>query len=800
MQRWLLDLRAAARRLLRRRAYSLAVLATLTLGIGAMTTVLALVQGVLLRPLDVPGGERVMSVVRQGASTASLGLPNVVELRHSLQGIEAISAVFDDFAMDRTDGDHPTRLKAQLIESPYFQVVASQPLLGRLLQASDDQSGAEPVVVLAESWWRSAFAADPAVLGRTLRLSGVTATIVGVAPAAADVRERNPHLWATIPPFAPWAPTSPGSNNFEVLARLRDDVPMADARAELVRVSAELAARNGTPHKQLDALPLIELLAEPARRGLWALLVAVGLLLLLAVANVSALLLVQVSQRRGELAMRSALGASRPQLLRLLLCEGALLGLSGGLLGWLLATGLFAALQAQSAWSLPRLATAQIEPALLLAVMALSLFSALLFSAWPAWRATPRASGLPSRSTHGRSDRRTLAGVMVFEIALACALLGGAMLLGRSFLSLSSVPLGFDPQDLISADIVLPEARYHHQGEQNRAFLQMVEHLSAQPGIAAAAMVVGPPLSSTQRIGHDLLVDGLAQTQGNARYRPFVGDYFSALGLPVLAGRGYAQGDAQGERVAWVNQRFVDRYLPGIEPLGQRIAWPAGQAGPSTQPQWMRIVGVVGDVRSADLRADEVPAVYAPYLQREASWIRFGTLLARTRGAPEAQAAALRAALASADGSVAIGEIVSLRERAAAVLTQDRVLLQLVGVLAGLALLLGVQGVFGVVSFAVQQRRRELGVRQALGATPLHTAGTVLGSTLTQVGLGAGLGLASLLAAGEAVSKLLYGIEPADPLALGTAVLALGCAALLAAAWPTWRARRLDLSQVLRAD
>ncbi len=791
---------ATLRRLRRHPGYALGVIATFALGIASVVAVWTLVHAVLLRPLDVPGGERVLSIVRENTSAASLGLPNVVELRQRIGSLEAVSAVFDDFAMDRTDTAQPLRLSAQLVEADYFRVVASQALLGRLLTEADDLVGAEPVAVLAESYWRRAFAADTQVLGRTLELSGVSVQIVGVVADRADVRERGPQLWAPIPPFAPWAPQSPGSNNFEVVARLAADSDLDSAREELRTVSTRLAQANGTPHKILDALPLRELLTESARPGLWALLAAVGVLLLLALANVSALMLVQVSRRREELGVRCALGADRSRLIRLMLAEGLLLAGLGSAIGVVLAQLMVSGFQAQAGWPIPRLAGAEIDQGVLLLTLLLSAGCALLFSAWPAWRASRQSASLQPRATSGRADQRTLSALMAVEVALACALLGVAALLARSFLALNAVPLGFDPAPVISADVVLPEARYSERQTQSTAFVQMVEHLSAQPGVAAAAMVVGPPLSSTQRIGHDLLIEGRQLDNGNARYRPFVGDYFGALGLPLLSGRGYLSTDGRGEAVAWVNQRFVSRYLPDSDPVGQRIAWPAGQAGPSEQPQWMRIVGVVADVRSDDLRADEVPAVYAPYLQREASWIRFGTLLARAEGAPMDLAPAMQQALSSADSAVAIGEISALAQRAEQVLAQDRVLLQLVAGFAALALLLGLQGVISVVAFAAQRRRRELGVRMALGATPGRAAAVLLRQTLLQLLLGVGAGVALLLAAERLLAGIVFGVQASDPLALALAAGGLICAALLAASWPAWRARRQELTQVLRAE
>lgn len=793
-------LRSAWRSLRRAPGFATTAVATIALGIASVTLVWALTEAVLLEPLPLPESERIVALHRVDSDGASISLPDAIALRERLGNFTALATIAVDFALDRVDGDQPQRVRAALVESTYFDVVALPQRLGRLLNPSDDRPGAAPVVVLAERYWRSAFAADPAVIGRRLTLSGVTTEIVGVVSDPADLAEVGTELWAPIPPFAPWAPSSPGSNNFELVGRVAAGVDLATARAELASVSAELARQRGNPEKRLDATPMVEFITAGARQGLWLLFAAVVLLLALATANVAALVLVRSTRREGELALRHALGASRGQMLQQLLAEGLLLGASGAAIGVVLALVGFGVLREHAAGALPRLSAADIDGSVLAVAVAAALLSALVFSILPAWRvrsvqATTRAVGIGRR----RGETRTLSALIALEVTLATALLGAAGLLTQSFLSLTSLPLGFQPGGVISGEVVLPESRYHDVEPQSRAFTTMVQALADQPGIEHAALVVGPPLTATQSIGHTLLIEGAELADAGARYRPFVGDYFSAMGMPTLAGRGVQPGDETGERVAWVNQAFARRFLDGRDPIAARIAWKPGEAGADPDPRWMRVVGVVADVRGSALRVDEPPVVYAPYVQREANWIRFGTLVARVSGDPASYRDSLARAVLAGDSALPLGEVATMVDRSDRALARDRFMLQLVGLFAVLALVLGAQGVFGVVAFAVEQRRSEIGVRLALGARPGQAMTRLMRSTLPPIIVGTLAGLGLTVAAGKLLSSVLYAVSASDPLALTTAAAVLVAAALLAAWIPARSAQRIDISRTLQS-
>lgn len=799
MNTWVSELRSAWRSLRRAPGFAATAIATLALGVAGVALVWALTEAVLLEPLPLPDSQRIVALHRSGSDEAGVSLPDSQALRERLRHFAAVSVVAPDFALDRDDGERPQRVRAALVESAYFQVLALAPVQGRLLEASDDRPGATPVAVLGERYWRTAFAADPGVIGRRLRLSGISTEIVGVIADQADLIEMGTELWATIPPFAPWAPSSPGSNNFELVARVAADATVAAARAELASVSDALARERGTPDKVLDATPMLEFVTASARQGLWLLLAAVILLLLLATANIAALVLVRSNRRAPELALRHALGASRNQLLRQLLAEGLVLGLIGGGIGVALAIAGFGALRDLAAGALPRLTTADIDASVVAVAFTAALLSALGAAALPAWRvrssrAATRAVGIGQQ----RSETRALARLITVEVTLASALIGATGLLIQSFLALNALPLGFDPTGVISAEVVLPESRYDQLEPQSRAFTQMVQALGDEPGVDHAALVVGPPLTAGQGIGHTLLIEGMSLVDASARYRPFVGDYFSAMGMPLLAGRGVQAGDSDGERLAWVNQTFVRQYLKGRDPIGARVAWKPGEAGADSAPRWMRVVGIVADVRGNALRVAEPPVVYAPYVQREANWIRFGTLVARVHGDPAGYRAALARAVQAGDPALPLGEVVSMLDRSDRALARDRFMLQLVGLFAGLALLLGAQGVFGVVSFAVEQRRTEIGVRLALGARPGQTVTTLMRSTLTPILVGSAAGLLLTVVAGRLLSSLLFAVSANDPAALAASAATLVATALLAAWLPARRAQQIDIMRTLQ--
>lgn len=798
LSNWIEGWRGSMRAWRAQPAFTLGVVATLALSLGAVIAVAALIHAVLLAPLPLPAGESIVAVHRVAQREASISLPNVIELRERLPSLAAMSALAPGYGLDRTDGEQPERVQGALIESQYFAVVGVAPLLGRSWDASGDQIGAAVEVLLAEHYWRARFDADPAVLGRVLQLSGVPSRVIGVLPDSADVYEAGTQVWAPFAPFAPWAPISPGANAFEVVARLREGVSAAQAAAEMRSVSGSWAQANGYEGKQLELSEWVAFATAEVRSGLWLLLTAVLAVMLLAIANLASLTMVRTIRREGELALRAALGATRNDIKRQLLAEGLALALVGSVLGGALAYAGFRAFQWASASQLPRLAQAEFEPVLYLIGVALGALAALIYSGLPLLRlrlsmATQRQRGVSLSQSQGRSLNLLVA----VEIALAASLLGAAGLLLKSFVGLLDVPLGFKPQSMVSAEVLLPENRYVDMPMQSQALQRMVQALAAEPGVRHAALVVGPPLSNSQRIGHTLLVDGRELDNANTRFRPFIGDYFPAAGIPLRGGRLPTRADEEGAQpLAWVNEAFVRRYLDGMDPLSARIALKPGEPSASSEgqgPRWMQIAGIVADVRGGDLREPEGPVMYTPYLQREANWIRFATLVARVEGDAGAYRDTLARAVQAGDPLIPLGEYTVMDLRAEQALARDRGMFSLIAGFAVLALLLGLQGVVSVVGFAAEQRRQELALRLALGASRGQALRMLVGLKLRWVALGLIGGALLLATVAPILSGLLYGVSVFDPSSwLGAAVLVL-LGAILASLAPGIRILREDL-------
>ena len=802
MRGWLVDFKRAWHKALLRPGFAMTVVLTIALAVASVSAIYALVDSVLLRAPDVPHAEQLVVLHRVDKRSASISWPDGIALREAQAPLAKLAVLMPNSALDWTVQGQPERLQATLTESAYFEVVSVPALLGRLLLPSDDQVGAPPVVVAAESFWRTRLAADPNVLGTRIRLSGVDAEIVGVAPARADVLDAQPAFWAPIPAFAPWAASSPGSNNFDVLGRLAADRSLEASRAQLREMSKRLSQqRGGHSEKELSLTGLVAHLTQGFSAGLWMLLAAVLLVLILAMVNVAALLLVQASGRAREIAVLRALGASGAAIFRQLLCEGLLLGMVGGALGLALAAFGVESLKTFAPADLPRLSTVALNWQVSGVASLLTLLASLGFSLVPALHLRGER-GLNSPNAAGSRDaQRQLGWFIGLEVALAVLLLGTAALLGRSYWALSQVDLGFQAQNRVSAELVLPEQGYARKASQSSAVSAIIENLQATAGVRTAAFITGLPLASNTGIGHSFVVEGEAASaeERGSRYRPFHGDYIQALGLQLLSGRGVLASDrADAVRVAWVNQQFVKTYLIGRDPLHTRIAWTPGEASDEALgPQWMQIVGVVGDVRAQSLRDGDAPVVYAPYLQRDDPWIRFGSLVAHLQG--DAQAgeldnfrAPMQAAVSAFDPTLALDGYLSFPQRTRQALSRDRFQLQVAGAFGLLAFLLGAQGIFGVVAYAVEQRRAELGVRLALGASPRNVTQLIVRWGLVRILLGALLGGGAVLLLQGSLRELLFGVSPFDPPALlSTWAIVLLTSGL--ALWiPARRAARVD--------
>jgi putative ABC transport system permease protein len=803
MDSLLLDLRFGWRRLVREPRLAVAVILMIALGIGSSAAIFTIVNGVLLQPMVLPGADRVVAVHRLDSREGDLSQPDAADIRQEARSLAAFGVAATGWSLDMLVGGEPVHLAGALTEAGYFKALGLPSVEGRLLLPSDDAPGAPAVAVLGENFWRTRFGGDRSVVGRTITISDVPTTIVGIAPARADVFDAGVDAWVTILPFAAWGHESRGSNNFAAMARLAPGTSLRSANEELKVVTQRLEARYpDTNHgKILTLTPLQDFLVSDVKRGLWLLLGAVLLVLLISTANVATLLLLRASARMKEVGVRQALGAAPWRIARQLLTEGVLLSLVGGTVGVTVAWIGFGALKRFMPASLPRLEETGPDLRVLLFSLALSIVTGIGFSLAPVLRLRGNRSlmalGLARGVIRG-GGRRLLAPLVVGEIALALVLLAGAALLLRSFTNLLEVPLGFDPKGVAVGEVVLPESRYAEPARQTAAFRRMVEVLREKPGITDAAFLVGRPQGAAA-IGHGFTIEGRTYAPGDepgARYRPYLGNIFDVLGIRLLRGRIPVEREG-GLHEAVVNERFVERHLAGVNPIGVRFAWRA-EAGKA--PVWTTIVGVAQNIKSGAIRENDSPAVYAPYLQREDDWIRFGTLLAKVDGAPATYRQTLQDAVSASDAMVPLESFTTLQAEVDQALAADRFSLRLVSLFGIIALILSMQGIFSVVSYDVEQRRAELSLRMALGARSSDVLGLVLRRG-TQYALGGLLlGGAGAVALTRTMDSLLYETSTQDPIALGGAAIVLGLVCVTAVTFAGLRVTRLDPASVLASD
>jgi putative ABC transport system permease protein len=554
----------------------------------------------------------------------------------------------------------------------------------------------------------------------------------------------------------------------------------------------------------VEPIALVEFMVGDVRRALWVLCGAVGFVLLIASVNLASLLLARSSARQDEFALRAALGASRWRIVRQLLVEGLCLAVMGGALGIGLAWLGTDALLALAPEGLPRRAEVAVQWPVVAFGAAVTVAAGLAFSAIPAIHVLrgEAASYLKSGRVMGGDGarQRTLGLLVASEVTLACVLLIGSGLLVRTFLRLQGVPLGFDPSRVLSAQIILPESRYGEKAPQTSAFERILQRAQEIPGVETAAYVTTPPLSPRGGIGNRVLVQDREfppNQEPGARARPVLGDYFRALRIPIVEGRAFTADDREGApRVAIVNQRFARQLWPGESALGKRIAWrdwmPEGT--------WMEVVGVAADVKATTLTGGDVQAVYMPYVQRDQPWQRFGTLVVRARGDAGLLRRGLREAVWTVDPTVPLEDEQTLDERVAEAIAPQQASAFALAVFAGAALLLAVQGLYALLAYAVERRRREIAVRMALGARSQELLRLVIGRgmALTVLGLAVGVPAAILMSSG--IQSLLYEVEPTDPFTYALVAVALAAAAFLACAVPAHRAARLDPMAALRSE
>lgn len=798
------DIRFALRSFAKAPTFFLAAVVTLALGIGVNSAIFSVAYGVLLKPLDFPEPDRLYTLwenhsANNGPAREWTGRAVFSEWRRRATTLSGLSAV-TGWGVDLTGVDAAESLAGMRVSHEYFSVLGVKPQLGRGFLPEEETAEQTPVVVLSAGLWARRFGSDPALVGRSITLSGLPYTVVGILPESfrAPLFD-DAELFAPLPIAA--SETDFGNYFLRVITRTRPGVTRAALSADLDRVAAGLAQDQPTYLKGVGILaePLSESITGPARLPLLALATAVALVLLIACANVANLLLTRAAARRHELSVRAALGAGRGRLVRQLLVESLLLAMAGGGLGLLLGAWGLDGIRAFAPAETPRLSELGFDRTVLGFTLLLSLVTGLVFGLAPALAASRAgAARLGSGGARGPSRGRVKSVLVASEVALGVALLAGAGFLVRTLGALNRVDPGFDVAQVAAGSVSFPQARFPDVAVGLARFDEILARLAERPEVAAAAAVSTLPLSGSQ-IDISFAVEGELPEPGRelgADYRAATPTYFGAMGIPVLAGRAFTSEDGpNGGPVVVVSETFAERYLGGRErALGRRMR--VGNVHSEESP-WRTVVGVVGGVRDNALGQAPDPEMYAPFLQRPT---RRMTLVARAQGDAQAAAGAIRETVAAVDRDQPVSQLGTLAELKHRSLATNRFLVGLLLAFAALALSLAAVGIYGVVAHAVDQRQREIGIRMAIGARSGEVLRMVLSWSAGWITLGLVVGLGGAVALGRALSSLLYGVAPGDPATLTTVVVLLAAVGLVATYLPARRASRLDPVLTLKAE
>jgi putative ABC transport system permease protein len=809
------DLRYAIRGLLSRPAFSLVAILTLALGIGANTAIFTVVNAVLLRPLPFHDPERLMLIVERNGpfpSTQTTSWQNYADWRDQSGSFEHFGA-FRNLTMTLSGATEPERVPAKMLSASVLPALGVSPLIGRAFTAEDDASGAAGVVILSESLWRRRFGGAPDVVGRSVTLDNLPYTVVGVMPPHFQLLQQA----EVFVPMGPWAATLPDDRSWHPgiwpLARLRSGTSIDQARAEMKVVSDRLEKDYPTFNRGLSAevRPLQEFAVQNVRQSLLVLVVAVGFVLLVACANVANLLLARAVGRQKEIAIRTAIGASRARIVGQLLTESLVLSVAGGATGLILATWSVPLLARLAGSNAPAVGTIGIDQTALAFTIGVSFVTGFLFGLIPALQ-TARVDVAAAINESGRG---TAAGVghhrlrgllVVVEMTLATVLLVGAALLTKSLMRLQDVSPGFSPAGLLVADAPLSPISYANQAQRNQFVDRLVPRLKEIPGVKAAAVATAPPFSGAGSTIHFNIVGRPPKGPEDyiaTAYRAIGPDYFTALGIPVIAGRPFTERDRDRSRpVALVNETFVRRFLGGDTTRALRSRAQLGTT-PDDEPETpiMDIVGIVGDTKQAFEAATD-PTMFVPYLQHPIEVIgglyRGLSVVLKTDGDPASLAPSLRAAVREIDREQPLVRVRTMQEAMAESVAQPRLRTTLLALFSGVALALSLIGVYGVMAYAVSERTHEIGVRLALGASPHDIRSLIVGQGVRLAAIGIAAGIAGALAASRALTTLLFGVSPSDPATFAAAGAALTIAAVFAVYGPARRASRIDPVVMLR--
>jgi putative ABC transport system permease protein len=783
------DLRYAIRAFLRTPGFTLVAVLTLALGIGATTAIFSVVNAVLLRPLPYSDPGRIV--------TTRGSLADFRDLDASNRSFDGMAFWASNLYNLRTDAETAQVLGGQ-VSRTLLPLLGVQPLIGRNFTEDDDRQG---TVILGYGLWQSRFGGDSGVLGRRVDLSGTSYTVIGVAPAWFRFPNAEFQLWTPLGLLdreMPQQATNRAFRIFSAVARLKPGVTFQQAQSDTAALSARLAREFPATNEGviMTLQPLYERLVGRARQPLAILFGTVGLLLLIACANVANLMLARTTVRERELAIRAALGAGRARLARQLITESLTLAVAGGLAGLLITMWGIDLLPSALEARLPRADGIRIDGTVLAFSIGATLLTGLFFGLAPAMQTAGRSDSLKEGGrgvAGGARGRRLRRAIVVAETALAVVVLVGAGLLVRSFLALTARDAGFTPAHLLSFNvqfIALPDAAARAQ-----AAAALMDALAQLPGVETAGAATGFPPVTPQR-GTRFAVEGrtLTADEDGALFMAATPDYFKALRTPVLQGRSFDHRDVAGAPpVVVISRVLANQLFPNQDAVGRRLKL----VNPEQSAEWRTIVGVAGDVKYRGLAEEPLPSIYTPFAQTPFFWLY---VMVRVPGNAEPVSRALRTVVPSVHPSLTAGNVSSMTEVLAGSVAEPRFNMVLITAFAVLALLLSAIGIYGVIAYSVAQRTHEIGVRIALGAASGAVLRLVVAEGLAMAVAGVALGLAGAAMLSRVMAGLLFGVTPRDPLTFGAGAAVLLVVAVLASYVPARRAARVEPVTALRAE
>ena len=809
------DIRYGLRLLRRAPGFTTLAVLTIGLGIGANSAIFSVINGVVRKPLAYPDADRLMFITSQfptlNFNKFWISPPEYFDIKERSKAFSHVAA-YTTGAMNLSEGDRPERVNTAFVTANMFDVLGVRPQRGNVFTPEQDLPGAAPVVVIAHELWQRAFGGDPSIVGKAVMIQGLQRTVLGVMPPGFDLHDSKSQLWVPVG-LNPGNRQNRGSHFLYLVGRLAPGVTPVQANAEMqgmLKQWREWIPQGHVPNDsthRVQMAPLRDEVVGNVRKALWVLQGAVALVLLIACANVANLLLARAESRHKEFAVRTALGAGKARILRQFMTEGTVLSLLGAALGLALAYWGLKALLAANPESVPRATEITLDPVVLGFTVGVALLTGIVFGLAPLLHMGDQAVSLAikeggQRTTSGSGRNRVRRGLVVAELALAVMLVIGAGLLIKTFRNLTSVDAGFATENRITFGLVLPQATYPDSQRVVDVISEVARKLDEIPGVERVSAMQGLPPQRPVN-ANDTNFEGYSPGPGDPPanvdyYQVVAKGYFETMGIDITAGRAFGAGDAIGGPVVIINEALAKRFYKDKDPIGRRVQ---PFFGPNTP--MFTIVGVSRDVKQGGLEAPSGTELYFNFEQapRIAGFAPRQMNLVLEASRPfSALAPSIRSVVSGIDPGLPIIQLRTMDDVVGASLTRQRFLSLLLGIFAAVALLLAAIGTYGVLSYMVSERQREIGIRMALGAGNAQVVGLVLRQGITIAGIGIVVGVVGALALSRITQSLLFGVDPVDPATFGTVVAVIAFVATAACVIPMRRATRVDPLTAIRAD